>query len=222
MKKEVISLVVEKREKKGSSQSVILRKQGLVPGVLYGSGLGKAKPELIQINALELNKILAEVEESTLISIVLGKKSYPTLIKDIQRNPLKAEVLSIDFFAPDLNEEVETPVVLEFEGVSQSEKDGNTLIKIHQEIEVSALPGDLPEHIIVDISSLETVEDVIRVSDLVFPKGVTSLLDAEELIAITEAPQEEEEPELSKEELDALEKSQAENNSKDKDKEDTE
>lgn len=222
MKKEVISLVVEKREKKGSSQSVILRKQGLVPGVLYGSGLGKAKPELIQINALELNKILAEVEESTLISIVLGKKSYPTLIKDIQRNPLKAEVLSIDFFAPDLNEEVETPVALEFDGISQSEKDGNILIKIHQEIEVSALPGDLPEHILVDLSRLETVDDVIRVSDLVFPKGVTPLLELEELIAITEAPQEEEEPELSKEELDALEKSQAENNSKDKDKEDTE
>jgi large subunit ribosomal protein L25 len=222
MKKEVISLVVEKREKKGSSQSVILRKQGLVPGVLYGSGLGKAKPELIQINALELNKILAEVEESTLITIVLGKKSYPTLVKDIQRNPLKAEILSIDFFAPDLNEEVETPVVLEFEGVSQSEKDGNILIKIHQEIEVAALPGDLPEHIVVDISTLETVDDVIRVSDLVFPKGVTSLLEAEELIAITEAPQSEEEPELSKEELDALEKSQAENNSKDKEEEETE
>ncbi len=222
MKKEVISLVVEKREKKGSSQSTILRKEGLVPGVLYGSGLGKAKPELIQINALELNKILAEVEESTLITIVLGKKSYPTLVKDIQRNPLKAEILSIDFFAPDLNEEVETPVVLEFEGVSQSEKDGNILIKIHQEIEVSALPGDLPEHIVVDISTLETVDDVIRVSDLVFPKGVTSLLEAEELIAITEAPQSEEEPELSKEELDALEKSQAENNSKDKEAEETE
>lgn len=222
MKKEVISLVVEKREKKGSSQSTTLRKQGLVPGVLYGSGLGKAKPELIQINALELNKILAEVEESTLITVVLGKKSYPTLIKDIQRNPLKAEVLSIDFFAPDLNEEVETPVALEFDGISQSEKDGNTLIKIHQEIEVSALPGDLPEHIVVDLSSLATLDDVIRVADLVFPKGVTPLLESEELIAITEAPQAEEEPELSKEELDALEKSQAENNSKDKDKEDTE
>lgn len=222
MKKEVISLLVEKREKRGSSQSTILRKEGLVPGVLYGSGLGKAKPELIQINALELNKVLAEVEESTLITIVLGKKSYPTLVKDIQRNPLKAEILSIDFFAPDLNEEVETPVVLEFEGISQSEKDGNTLIKIHQEIEVSALPGDLPEHIIVDISSLETVDDVIRVSDLIFPKGVTPLLEAEELIAITEAPQEEEEPELSKEELDALEKSQAENNSKDKEEKETE
>ena len=216
MKKEVISLSVEKREKKGSSQSVILRKQGLVPGVLYGSGLGKAKPELIQINSLDLNKVLAVVEESTLVTIILGKKSYPTLIKDIQQNPLKAEVLSIDFFAPDLNEAVETPVALEFEGVSQSEKDGNTLIKVHQEIEVSALPGDLPEHIVVDITTLETVDDVIRVADLVFPKGVTPLLEAEELIAITEAPQAEEEPELSKDELDALEKSQAENNSKKK------
>jgi large subunit ribosomal protein L25 len=216
MKKEVISLSVEKREKKGSSQSVILRKQGLVPGVLYGSGLGKAKPELIQINSLDLNKVLAVVEESTLVTIILGKKSYPTLIKDIQQNPLKAEVLSIDFFAPDLNEAVETPVALEFEGVSQSEKDGNTLIKVHQEIEVSALPGDLPEHIVVDITTLETVDDVIRVADLVFPKGVTPLLEADELIAITEAPQAEEEPELSKDELDALEKSQAENNSKKK------
>ena len=216
MKKEVISLSVEKREKKGSSQSTILRKEGLVPGVLYGSGLGIAKAELIQINALDLNKVLAEVEESTLVTVILGKKSYPTLIKDIQRNPLKNEVLSIDFFAPDLNEEVETPVALEFEGISQSEKGGNTLIKIHQEIEVSALPGDLPEHIVVDLSSLKTVDDVIRVADLVFPKGVTPLLEAEELIAITEIPQAEEELELSKDELDALEKSQAENNSKKK------
>ena len=198
MKKEVISLSVEKREKKGSSQSTILRKEGLVPGVLYGSGLGIAKAELIQINALDLNKVLAEVEESTLVTVILGKKSYPTLIKDIQRNPLKNEVLSIDFFAPDV------PRINIF------------LLKIHQEIEVSALPGDLPEHIVVDLSILKTVDDVIRVADLVFPKGVTPLLEAEELIAITEIPQAEEELELSKDELDALEKSQAENNSKKK------
>jgi large subunit ribosomal protein L25 len=215
MKKEVLSIVVEKREQVGSKKTSALRAKGIVPGVLYGSGLGQAKPELIQVNSLELNKLLSNIEESSLVNVILGKKKYPTLVKDIQKNPLKAEILSVDFFAPDLNEEVETPVALEFEGVSQSEKAGNTLVKIHQEIEVKALPQDLPEHIVVDLSKLVTLDDVIRVSDLDLPKGVEALLDGDEMIVMTETPQLEEEPEMTKEELDALEKSQADKNSKD-------
>lgn len=214
MEKEVFSIVLEKREQKGSRNVVALRSQGLVPGVLYGSGLGQSKPALVQVNALDLNKLLAEIEESSLVNVVFGKKTYPTLVKDIQKNPLKAEILSVDFFAPDLNEEIETPVALEFEGVSQSEKEGNTLIKIHQEIEVKALPQALPEHIVVDLSRLATLDDVIRVSDLELPEGVEALLEADELIAITEAPQAEEEVELTKEEIDALEKSQTDKASK--------
>jgi len=214
MEKEVFSIVLEKREQKGSRNVVALRSQGLVPGVLYGSGLGQSKPALVQVNALDLNKLLAEIEESSLVNVVFGKKTYPTLVKDIQKNPLKAEILSVDFFAPDLNEEIETPVALEFEGVSQSEKEGNTLIKIHQEIEVKALPQALPEHIVVDLSRLATLDDVIRVSDLELPEGVEALLEADELIAITEAPQAEEEAELTKEEIDALEKSQTDKASK--------
>jgi len=215
MKKEVLSIVVEKREQVGSKKTSALRAKGIVPGVLYGSGLGQAKPELIQVNSLELNKLLSNIEESSLVNVILGKKKYPTLVKDIQKNPLKAEILSVDFFAPDLNEEVETPVALEFEGVSQSEKAGNTLVKIHQEIEVKALPQDLPEHIVVDLSKLVTLDDVIRVSDLDLPKGVEALLDGDEMIVMTETPQLEEEPEMTKEELDALEKSQADKSSKD-------
>jgi large subunit ribosomal protein L25 len=215
MKKETLSLSVERREQVGSKKTAILRAKGVVPGVLYGSGLGQDKPELIQVDSLELTKLLSEIEESTLVNVVLENKTYPTLVKDIQKNPLKSEILSVDFFAPDLNEEVETPVVLEFEGISQSEKAGNTLIKIHQEIEVKALPKDLPEHIVVDLTKLETVDNVIRVSDLELPEGVEALLDADELIAITEIPQTEEEPELTKEELDALEKSQTDKNAKD-------
>jgi large subunit ribosomal protein L25 len=215
MKKETLSLSVERREQVGSKKTSILRAKGIVPGVLYGSGLGQNKPELIQVDSLELTKLLSEIEESTLVNVVLDNKTYPTLVKDVQKNPLKSEILSVDFFAPDLNEEVETPVALEFEGISQSEKAGNTLIKIHQEIEVKALPKDLPDHIVVDLTKLETLDDVIRVGDLVLPKGVEALLDDDELIAITETPQTEEEPELTKEELDALEKSQTDKNAKD-------
>ena len=215
MKKEILSLSVEGREQVGSKKIAILRAKGIVPGVLYGSGLGKSKTELIQVNAVELNKLLAEIEESSLVNIILGDRAYPTLVKDIKRNPLKAEILSVDFFAPDLNEEVETPVALEFEGVSQSEKAGNTLIKIHQEIEVKALPQNLPEHISVDLSKLANLDDVIRVSDLNLPSGVEVLLDKDELIAITENPQIEVEPDMTKEEMDALEKTQANKNSKD-------
>jgi len=215
MKKETLSLSVERREQVGSKKTAILRAEGIVPGVLYGSGLGQDKPELVQVDSLELTKLLSKIEESTLVNVVLENKIYPTLVKDIQKNPLKSEILSIDFFAPNLNEEVETPVALEFEGISQSEKIGNTLIKIHQEIEVKALPKDLPDYIVVDLTKLEAVDDVIRVSDLELPKGVEAILDGDELIAITEIPQIEEEPELTKEELDALEKSQTDKNAKD-------
>lgn len=215
MGKEIFSIVVEKRDQVGSNKISTLRSRGIVPGVLYGRGLGHSNSELIQVNALELDKLLAKIEESSLVNVIIDDTSYPTLIKDIQQNPLKAKILSIDFFAPDLNEEVETPVALEFEGISQSEKSGNTLIKVHQEIEVKSLPQNLPEHILVDLSKLVTIDDVIRVSDLVLPKGVEVLLDQDELIAITELPQTEEEPEMTKEELDALEKSQADKNSKD-------
>ncbi|NBP56470.1 50S ribosomal protein L25 [bacterium] len=215
MKKETLSLSVERREQVGSKKTAILRAKGIVPGVLYGSGLGQDKPELVQVDSLELTKLLSKIEESTLVNVVLENKIYPTLVKDIQKNPLKSEILSIDFFAPNLNEEVETPVALEFEGISQSEKIGNTLIKIHQEIEVKALPKDLPDYIVVDLTKLEAVDDVIRVSDLDLPEGVEAILDGDELIAITEIPQIEEEPELTKEELDALEKSQTDKNAKD-------
>lgn len=215
MKKETLSLSVERREQVGSKKTAILRAKGIVPGVLYGSGLGQDKPELVQVDSLELTKLLSKIEESTLVNVVLENKIYPTLVKDIQKNPLKSEILSIDFFAPNLNEEVETPVALEFEGISQSEKIGNTLIKIHQEIEVKALPKDLPDYIVVDLTKLEAVDDVIRVSDLDLPEGVEAILDGDELIAITEIPQIEEEPELTKEELDALEKSQTDKNTKD-------
>ncbi|MEY3471202.1 MAG: hypothetical protein RLZZ223_552 [Candidatus Parcubacteria bacterium] len=216
MKKEALSLLVESRAKQGTVNSVVLRSQGIVPGVIYGGGLVESTSEMIQVNVLDLQKILSEIEESTLVNIILNGRTYPSLVKDIQRNPLKSEILSVDFFAPNLNEEVETPVTLEFNGISQSEKAGNILVKIHQEVEVRALPNNLPDSIIVDISKLDSIDDVIRVSDLHIPNGVTILLDPDELIAITEVPDLEEEPELTKEEIDALEKSQAEKNSKDK------
>ena len=217
MKKEILSLSIDRREQAGSKKMAILRAKGIVPGVLYGNGLGKqGRPELIQVDSLELTKLLTKIEESTLVDVVLENKTYPTLVKEIQKNPLKSEILSVDFFAPDLNEEVETPVSLEFEGISQSEKAGNILIKIHQEIEVKALPKDLPDHIVVDLTKLATIDDVIRVSDLSLLRGVKFLLDEDELIAITEVPQLEEDVELTKEELDALEKSQTDKTAKDK------
>lgn len=217
MKKEILSLSIDRREQAGSKKMAILRAKGIVPGVLYGNGLGKqGKPELIQVDSLELTKLLTKIEESTLVDVVLENKTYPTLVKEIQKNPLKSEILSVDFFAPDLNEEVETPVALEFEGISQSEKAGNILIKIHQEIEVKAFPKDLPDHIVVDLTKLATIDDVIRVSDLSLLRGVKFLLDEDELIAITEVPQLEEDAELTKEELDALEKSQTDKTAKDK------
>ncbi|MGH2637791.1 MAG: 50S ribosomal protein L25, partial [Rhabdochlamydiaceae bacterium] len=105
-------------------------------------------------------------------------------VKDIQYDPLSGAVIHVDFFQPNLKEKVEVAVPLVFEGVAPAEKDlGGTLNKNIQEIEVRALPQDLPHEIVVDIGSLKTFEDHILVKNLSLPANVEALNEPEEIVA---------------------------------------
>ena len=191
----MITLLANNRETLGK-KNVELINQGRIPAVVYGQGL---KNNLIDVDEKEFKKVLKEVGESSLVDLLIGKEKKPVLVQEIQKDPVTGKVIHIDFFQPNLKEEVEVEIPLVFEGVALAEKDlGGTLNKNMLEISVKALPQDLPHEIKVNVESLKTFEDHILVKDLVLPKGVKVSKNPDEIVASVLAPQNIEEG-LSKE-----------------------
>lgn len=177
-----------------------LREKGLVPAVLYGPEL---KEEMaLSVSEKEFAKIFKEAGESSIIQLEVGgeeKGSIPVLIREVVTDATSDKIVHIDFYQPRLKEEVEATVSLVFEGVSPAVKKLNgNLIKSFSEVEVRALPLELPHEIKVNLRKLETFNDNILVKDLIVPKGVKILRDPEEVIA-TVVPYEEEVIEEKKE-----------------------
>ncbi len=158
------------------------RSMGTIPAVVYGPGEKNAN---IEVQEKEFIKVFRKAGESSLVELVIdGKEKRPVLISEIQKNPVTDQIIHIDFFQASLKEEVQVMVPLVFLGVALAEKDlGGTLNKNFLEIEVKALPQNLPHEIKVDISKLNTFEDHILVKDLVVPKGVTVLKNQDEIVA---------------------------------------
>lgn len=203
----MINLKAKQRKEKDLMK---LRAQGKVPAILYGP---KVKNLNLEIDLKEFDKIYNEAGESSLISLDIGgqKEKFLVLIHDIQINALTEKPIHVDFYQPDLKKEVESTVPLVIEGEAPVIKElGGTLIKKISDIEVKALPQDLPREIKVDISNLKTFKDNIVVKDLSVSSKVKILKDPEEIIITVSAPQkveeelekpiEEKEPELVKKE----------------------
>jgi large subunit ribosomal protein L25 len=169
-----------------------IRKQGIVPAEVYGPGVKNAS---LEVDEKEFIKVFNQAGESSLIELLVdGKEKRPVLINEIQKNPITDKVIHIDFFQASLKEEVEVAVPLIFDGVAPAEKElGGTLNKNMQELEVKALPLNLPHEIHVNIESLKTFEDHIMVKDLVIPKDVTVLKNPDDIVAQVLPPQKVEE-----------------------------
>ena len=193
----MISLQAKIRESFGKKTRHI-KADGLVPAVVYGPG---EKNFSIEVSEKEFKKVLHQAGESSLVELnIEGQKDKkPVLIHEIQKDAVSDQVIHIDFYQADLKEEVEVAVPLVFEGVAQAEKElGGTLNKNMLELEVKAMPMNLPQQIKVDISGLKTFEDHILVKDLVIPANVTVMKGADEIVAAVLAPVKVEE-ELAKE-----------------------
>ncbi len=168
-----------------------LRKKGILPAVLYGPEI-KNLP--LEIDLKEFEKIYKEAGESSVIKLNIKHQKakngeISVLIKEVVRDPLTEKFLHIDFYQPKLKEEVEATVPLVFEGEAKAVKDfGGTFIKNISEVEVRALPLDLPKEIKVDIEKLKTFEDSILIRDLRLPEGVKILKDPEETVALVSPP----------------------------------
>ena len=168
-----------------------LRKQGILPGVLYGP---KIKNLPLEINLKDFEKTYKEAGESSLVSLEVEGKEYSALIHQIKRDPLTGQFLHVDFYQPILTEKVEATVPLVFEGESKAVKDlGGTLIREIQEIVVKALPQDLPHEIKVNIEKLETFEDEILVKDLKLSDKVEAERKPEDIVALISPPEKVEE-----------------------------
>lgn len=169
-----------------------LRRQGLVPATVYGYGI---EPISIQLVEKEIDKVFEESGESTLIDLQLDGKSMPILFKNPQYHPISSDLIHVDCYKVNLKEKITAMVPIEFVGESMAVKLGNVLVEVFNEIEVEALPTDLPEKIIVDVGKLETLESQITVADLEVDKSkVTIKTDAGQVVVKVEEPRVEEEP----------------------------
>jgi large subunit ribosomal protein L25 len=192
MEKYVIE--AKKREVIGKKVKA-LRREGLLPAVIYGSGF---EPQPITLDTKTVVQTLKVIGANTLVTIKIGKKEHLALVRDIQREVIKADLLHIDFQAVSLEESITSTVPIVVEGEAPAVKTYDAVLSTAMdELQIEAKAKDLPDSIIVDVSTLEEIGDNILVKDLVIPGDVTVLDDPDELVLVASAPTlMEEEPEV--------------------------
>ncbi|MFH1979065.1 MAG: 50S ribosomal protein L25 [Patescibacteria group bacterium] len=178
---EKITLNIEKREKK-------TKKEGMIPAVIYGPKTGNT-PIFVGLN--EFKKALKQAGESTLIELRGADETYNVLVQDVDLDPLSNEPRHVDFYAADLTKVTTASVPIEFVGEAPAIKLGGTLVKAMHELEVEAIPKDLPHQIEIDVSSLNTFDDKINVGDIKVSEGVKILAEPESPVAFVEEVKEE-------------------------------
>jgi large subunit ribosomal protein L25 len=203
-------LVVAQREELGSAESRRLRRQGVVPGVLYGDG----EPVSISIAERELRRALSGAAglHAILDVEVDGKgKTHASILKEYQVDPVRGVVTHVDLQKVRLDRAISASVTVLLLGGEDAPgvREGGVLSQPLREVTVEALPLEVPEHLDIDVSGME-IGGTLRVSDLTAPEGVTLLDDPEMVVATVTAPTKVVEPEPTEEELAELEAEAAE------------
>ncbi len=183
---EKIALKAKVRKQVGRKVK-LLRKEGFLPANIYGK---KIKSESIQIDLKEFLDVYKKVGDTKLLYI----NDRPVLVANIQKDPVSDALLHIDFHQVDLKEKVEAKVPVGLTGESPAEKQSiGTVVQYLNEIEVEALPADLPDKFEIDISKLSEVDQMVHVKDLLFDKfKIEVKTDLEEILVKVEPPQKEE------------------------------
>ena len=187
---------VKERESTGSREARRLRRDGLVPGVLYGRGNA---PHAICVPERELRRALSgDGGLHTILDVVLeGQQStHPSILKDYQQDPQRGRVIHVDLQEVRLDRPIQASVVIELVGGDDAPgvKEGGALSQVAREINVEALPMEVPERIELDISGME-MNATLRLADLPEREGVTYLDDPETVLATVTMPTRVEEPE---------------------------
>jgi large subunit ribosomal protein L25 len=157
---------------------------------MYGHNV---EPIIISMDAREASRVLGRLSSSSLVTIDLEGKEYPSLVREKQINYVKRNLIHVDFQVVSLTEKIRANVGIVLTGASVAVKDFNALlINGITELEVEAFPQDLPERVVVDIAPLLKIGDAIHVKDIVLPENVTILSAPDEMVVLATAPAKEE------------------------------
>src|SRR5215472_4278532 len=181
------TLQVQKREALGKAVKVI-RRQGLIPGNLYGKGQAS---QPIQLDARELTKFIATHGPATLIDLHLdgNKKGETVMVQQIQREPVSHAIQHVDFLHIEMSKPIRVHIPIRIEGEAPAvTRENGVLLHILESAEVEALPAKLPVALSLDISDMEELKSIRHVSDLQIPPDVTLLTGADEVVVKIEAP----------------------------------
>jgi large subunit ribosomal protein L25 len=182
---ERIRLEVKEREEVGTRISKRLRGQGLIPGVLYG----RSEPHSIAIPERDLRRALtSEGGLNAILDVVLEgqKTTHPSILKEYQQDPVKGRVIHVDFQEVRLDQTIHATVPVHLVGAEDSPgiREGGVLSQISRDVNVEALPMEIPEHLDLDVSRMQ-MNDTLRLSDLSAPEGVKLLDDPDETVLAT-------------------------------------
>ncbi|HHW31417.1 MAG TPA: 50S ribosomal protein L25 [Clostridiaceae bacterium] len=197
-----ITLKLEERLNDASNKANKLRREGYVPGVIYGKGIGSRS---IKVKASDLRTLLSAHGKTSLITATFENgESVPALIKEIQYGILKDEYLSIDLHQVSMNEKVRSEVPIRVIGRESVERAGGVVAQQINSVEIECLPQDTPQYIEADISNLIPGQ-ALTAGDLKLPESVTLLTEPEQIVlsiivaksetAESETPEEENTPE---------------------------
>jgi large subunit ribosomal protein L25 len=177
-------LSISSREVSNSRSTRRLRRQGQVPGVLYGGG-DDAMP--FAVDERELRHALAA--RGAVVELELGGEGTPAVLKDAQRHPVRGHTMHVDFLRVNLNVAIHSVVALELVGGDDAPGtiEGGVLEHVTREVNIEALPNDIPERLQVDVSSMQ-INDTLTLSAVSAPDGVTILDDLDETVVATLTP----------------------------------
>lgn len=195
----MLTLSVEKR---GAGRAHALRNAGSIPAVVYGA---HQESTPITLNARAFEKVFREAGEATIVSLAGLGEAIPTLIHEVDLDPITSLPRHVDFYAVTKGQKVKVAIPLSFVGESPIVKEGANLIKVVHALEVEADPMNLPHEIEVDVSVLITLEDRIHAKDLRLPTGVELAVEPEEVIALAQAVAVEKEEPVAPVDLSAIE-----------------
>jgi len=170
-----------------------LRRQNIIPANIFGPG---TKSIATQVDHALFDKLYTEAGETSVVELSLAgsNQTTPVLIHQVQRHPVTDAIIHIDFLQVDLKKKIITSIPVEITGIAPAVKDlGGVMVQAINELEIEALPTDIPDALTIDISSLTEIGQSLAVKDIIIPSKVTLLSDSEATLITIQEPQAEEE-----------------------------
>ena len=182
----IVSFSATPRDATGKGAARQLRSRGQVPAVIYGHDI---KPQSLSLNARDLDKLLSHIQaESTVIEVTVDGHTSKTLIREIQRHPIKRQILHVDFQALVAGEKVTVSIPIVLVGIPEGVRlEGAVLDQTLRELEIEVDPSNIPDHVELDVTNM-VIGDSFHVSDIKLPEGVEVQNDPETSVAVVAAP----------------------------------